>query len=80
MAKTKGKAKARGKDMKLQKYGLSDEGLVSRLSVYRVDLHNFLAPILKPPGWKVAKGGKKGGPPSEDDDKRGKRPDRRRRN
>ncbi|MHC4252043.1 MAG: alpha/beta hydrolase family protein, partial [Planctomycetota bacterium] len=71
--------KNRGKEITLQKYGLSDEGLVSKLSVYRVDLHNFLAPLLKPPGWKVAKGGKKGGPPSEDDDKRGKRPDRRRR-
>ena len=73
--------KGRGKEAKLKKYGLSDEKLVSRLSVYRVDLHNFLAPILKPPGWKVAKGGKKGGAPSKDDEKkRGNKPDRRRRN
>jgi len=71
--------KARGKEIKLSKYGLSDDRLVSRLSVYRVDLHNFLAPYLKPPGWKVAKGGKKGGPSSKNDDKRGKKPDRRRR-
>jgi len=72
--------KARGKVINFSKYGLSDERLVSKPSVYRVDLNNFLAPLLKPPGWKVAKGGKKGGKPSKDDDKRDKRPDRRRRN
>lgn len=72
--------KNRGKEIKLRKYGLSDERLVSKLSVYRIDLHNFLAPHLKPSGWKVAKGGKKGGPPSDADAKRGKKPDRRRRN
>ena len=72
--------KSRGKEVTLEKYGLSDEGLVSKLSLYRVDLHNFLAPHLKPPGWKVAKGGKAGGPPSDTENSPGKDRKRRRRN
>jgi len=52
--------KSRGKEVTYVKYALAGEDLVSRLGVYHVDLQNFLAERLKPPGWKVSK---KGGPP-----------------
>ena len=52
--------KSRGKEVEFLKYGLSGKTLVSKISTYRVDLHNFLAQRLRPPGWKIQKKGGKG--------------------
>lgn len=51
---------SRGKEVEFLKYGLSGHTLVSKISTYRVDLHNFLAQRLRPPGWKIQKKGGKG--------------------
>ncbi|MHC4502131.1 MAG: alpha/beta hydrolase family protein [Planctomycetota bacterium] len=50
----------RGKEVEFLKYGLSGNNLVSKISTYRVDLHNFLAQRLRPPGWKIQKKAGKG--------------------
>jgi dienelactone hydrolase len=53
---------ARRKEATLRKYPTADHRLASKLKTYHVDLQNFLAERLKPPGWKVyKKGGKKRG-------------------
>lgn len=49
----------RGKEVQYIKYALAGEDLPAKLGLYHMDLQNFLAERLKPPGWKI----KKGSPP-----------------
>ena len=51
---------SRGKEVEFLKYGLSGSDLVSKISTYRVDMHNFLAKRLRPPGWELKKKAGKG--------------------
>lgn len=52
----------KGKDITLETYLLAGDDLPEKLALYHVDLQNFLARRLRPPGWKIQKkGGRKGG-------------------